>query len=873
MNAYLNEAARHVVTQSWQIALLTVIVATATFALRHRSSHIRYLLWLIVMAKCLVPPLHVVPLRVLPPAPSATAASSRLSQVQPIGESPTLAGAALLNVSNPHREESRPPLKERQIERHPLSASEWLGILWITGAVAYLSMNLLRALRGHHQLRNTRRPLPDDMHVDAANLLAVYGVRRLPRIWITDSVGQPFVWGLLRGDIYVPPGFLAIENPEHRRDILAHELSHVVRFDAVVNTLQVIAQALFWFHPFVWWANHRIRQEREKCCDEMVIARLRTTPKDYSTAIVETLARVKESGRPVPSLAVASPLKHIEGRIKTMLRPGKRFYAHPSLPVVMLAILAALATVPTTLVVTALALEPVALPAPLAEFPRTLNGWTGDDFDIPKTVQEYMRANLADDFLNRSYTNEATQQRAVLYVVYCSSRPGAILGHRPQVCFPANGWVHDGTIASLITSRSGRSVDCLIHRFHRVSRPSDAVTVLCFYVVNGQIGVNEQDFSDASAKRANVRREPTRYVAQVEFSSTTEDSVRSAASAMADAILDSLPDADGIPPAQEESDLFPGAAGLSSQTLAYADLLESTAGTWLLYMTPQREMQQGPDPIDVDVTGPTVSFLIWQKDYAIRVSGQIREGNLQLSGQSVYHGNAVSFTASARVTDGLMAGTYSYGGADNESGVFRAVRGEGKKTKAWVRVANVSGEYFLDFYVWDLIRDRTFLTSANVNGPHIDFLTLPTRDGEQTSIGLGDNKPTAGDTYTFTLGYSDGTSETIIGRVRETIVNSPKPLSPREGEVVDTVTPTFSWAASPNGCQGYYRIWITEATSGDVWSIYLPKETTSVVYNSDGKGDPLRPGGTYEWRLIAFDPPTRGGPDNNVWATTLFSVK
>jgi hypothetical protein len=47
--------------------VLTLTVAAATFALRHRSAHIRYLLWLIVVAKCLVPPLYAVPLRVLPP--------------------------------------------------------------------------------------------------------------------------------------------------------------------------------------------------------------------------------------------------------------------------------------------------------------------------------------------------------------------------------------------------------------------------------------------------------------------------------------------------------------------------------------------------------------------------------------------------------------------------------------------------------------------------------------------------------------------------------------------------------------------------------------------------------------------------------------
>jgi len=79
MDIYLNEVVYYLATQSWQIAVLTVAVAAASFALRRHSAHVRYLLWLIVLAKCLVPPVYVVPLQVLPqtvprvlPVPSQT---------------------------------------------------------------------------------------------------------------------------------------------------------------------------------------------------------------------------------------------------------------------------------------------------------------------------------------------------------------------------------------------------------------------------------------------------------------------------------------------------------------------------------------------------------------------------------------------------------------------------------------------------------------------------------------------------------------------------------------------------------------------------------------------------------------------------------
>ena len=350
MDAYLNEVVRYLLGQSWQIAVLVAGVAAVTFVLRNRSAHVRYLLWMIVLAKCLVPPLYAVPLRLLP-ASLPDGIGPVLSWTQGSEDPVTVVNPTAQDAPRPSQE-SAPASLAPQTGAPRLSASGWLAVLWIAGAGVYLMLNLLRAVRGQYWLRRTRRPLPEEVRVDSENLLRTYGVRRLPRVWIMEGIGQPFVWGLWRGSIYVPPAFLAIESPQHRRDILAHELSHVLRFDAAVNTLQVIAQALFWFHPFVWWANQKIRREREKCCDEMAIAHLGAGPKDYSTALVSTLIQAQESARPVPSLAVAGPAKNIEERIRTMLKPGREFYKHPSIVSATIVLLLAVLAVPSTLVLT-----------------------------------------------------------------------------------------------------------------------------------------------------------------------------------------------------------------------------------------------------------------------------------------------------------------------------------------------------------------------------------------------------------------------------------------------------------------------------------------------------------------------------------------
>jgi len=255
------------------------------------------------------------------------------------------------------------PIVTEKIPR--LVARQWLGLGWIAGVTLFGLVAVTKALRTEFWLRSRREFLPAKLQNEIEDLFSGLGIKALPKVWLVEGIGQPFVWGLLRGGIYLPANFVKAHNVEHRRDVLCHELSHIVRFDAAVNLLQIVAQGAFWFHPLVWWANKRIRAEREKCCDEITIARLGAKAKDYSDAIVNILICEHESTRPVPSLAIAGPVKNIEERIKTMLRPGKKFYKRPSLIAVSVILLLALLTVPTALVLTTEAQEKtIAAPSP-----------------------------------------------------------------------------------------------------------------------------------------------------------------------------------------------------------------------------------------------------------------------------------------------------------------------------------------------------------------------------------------------------------------------------------------------------------------------------------------------------------------------------
>ena len=350
METVFTDITDYLLKQSWQIAILFAVVAIVCLAVRKKSAHLRYLLWLLIIAKCLVPSLITVSLAILPQKPllQPLPESAPIREFAPPPESVILSEAKNLNPPV--------PLAVRQgsimSQLAQIRPKTWFCGIWLGGVGLFLVIVLIKAARFNHRLKGQRKLLTAGMQKEIDELLDRFGVHAKLHIWLLDGIGQPFVWGQLRGSINLPANFGQIGSREHRRRILMHEIAHVVRFDAAVNCLQAIAQAIFWFHPLVWLANRNIRAEREKCCDETAIARLSAAPKVYSSAIVDTLIAEYQSTQPIPSLAIAGPIKNIEDRIKTIMKPGKKFYNRPTIIAIVTILLLAIAAVPTTIALT-----------------------------------------------------------------------------------------------------------------------------------------------------------------------------------------------------------------------------------------------------------------------------------------------------------------------------------------------------------------------------------------------------------------------------------------------------------------------------------------------------------------------------------------
>lgn len=297
------------------------------------------------------------------------------------------------------------------------------------------------------------------------------------------------------------------------------------------------------------------------------------------------------------------------------------------------------------------------------------------------------------------------------------------------------------------------------------------------------------------------------------------------------------------------------------------ELLErvlDVSGDWLFYRTTLGETQEkGPFCRRITQGGDVLSVFGYETDIGeISGSGTLRGNNIELMLSFMACDNEGTITITATTDGNTMNGTFTLTGGCLDipiNGSWRAERGECSLPKAEVsvRIAYFEDTYSLDFFA-DTVSDVQ-ITAAAVTGPHVGTLNLD----YTCSVGhcrwfaissFGQTIPATGDTYSFSLQYNDGTSDVLNDSVYDLGVGVPVPLSPQHGETVETTTPTFSWQPPAWGCASWYHLIVRDNSGNDIWWPAIPGDTTSAVYNFDGKAtQALTPGESYSWVVNAFD--------------------
>jgi beta-lactamase regulating signal transducer with metallopeptidase domain len=106
--------------------------------------------------------------------------------------------------------------------------------------------------------------------INAARDLQVPGAP--VRVKSSPSLLEPGLVGVFKPVVLLPQGLMTHLSDSERDSILAHELGHLRRRDNVTAAIHMAVEALFWFYPPVWLIGARLIAERERACDESVLA-------------------------------------------------------------------------------------------------------------------------------------------------------------------------------------------------------------------------------------------------------------------------------------------------------------------------------------------------------------------------------------------------------------------------------------------------------------------------------------------------------------------------------------------------------------------------------------------------------------------------
>lgn len=214
-------------------------------------------------------------------------------------------------------------------------------LLWASVAVTRLILSLLQSVPLYVELRRAS-PVPRE-EIPAELRDAGLDVRRGERIAV------PLTMGLFNRRILVPPAW-SRWTPEVRATVLEHERAHIRRHDNFVQPLEVLVQAVFFFHPLVHLLIGRLRIWREMACDDLSVGIDPRQRLAYSRFLLEMAETVLE---PRPMAESASTL--MRRRCELMIRVSHQVKESAMSPVskIRLAVLAAvllLAAVPLSMV-------------------------------------------------------------------------------------------------------------------------------------------------------------------------------------------------------------------------------------------------------------------------------------------------------------------------------------------------------------------------------------------------------------------------------------------------------------------------------------------------------------------------------------------
>jgi beta-lactamase regulating signal transducer with metallopeptidase domain len=259
--ANLSPLANHL----WQSTICAAIAWLLTLALRKNRAAVRYWLWLAASVKFLMPFSFLV------------STGSQLGWRATPAIRPHQFSLLMDDISRPFALSAPVP---RLIEAPPVT-NEFSAILfavWFCG-FTILVIAWFRSWRHIRAVQRTAIPLQLNLPI---------------KVMCSPARLEPGVFGVRKPVLLLPEGITDRLTPLQLEAVLAHELCHLRRRDNLTGAVHMMVEAIYWFHPLVWWIRARLVEERERACDEAVL-QLGTKPQVYAEGILSVCKFYLES--------------------------------------------------------------------------------------------------------------------------------------------------------------------------------------------------------------------------------------------------------------------------------------------------------------------------------------------------------------------------------------------------------------------------------------------------------------------------------------------------------------------------------------------------------------------------------------------------
>ena len=168
----------------------------------------------------------------------------------------------------------------------------WLQQTLPLASVLYLVLlifPLLHFVRNYRYVQVIRKYGLTKMKVEwrmfVSRIAVQMNIQKKVQIWVSEFVSSPVTIGFLKPVILVPLAAINHLTPQQLEAVLLHELSHIKRFDYLVNLIINFIQTILYFNPFAKAFVKIVEREREKNCDEMVL-QFQYDSHEYASALL-----------------------------------------------------------------------------------------------------------------------------------------------------------------------------------------------------------------------------------------------------------------------------------------------------------------------------------------------------------------------------------------------------------------------------------------------------------------------------------------------------------------------------------------------------------------------------------------------------------